>query len=199
MSIPVKEEPNYEEPAPPRADWPSSGQIDFENVNVRYRENLPLVLKNLNLQISDKEKIGIVGRTGSGKSTIILALKRMIDLAQEKEQAQGVIKVDGVNIHSMGLKHYRPAVVLIPQDPFLLSGTVRSNIDPFNKYSDEEIEKILKKTQIFDNLYDTTMRVLTKSSEGKKEEGFPLETPSSENRRLVESDSEKTKKYWDSL
>ena len=156
LATPTKEEPNFDEPQP-RQNWPESGLIELSHVDLRYREGLPLVLKDLSLTIQDKEKVGIVGRTGSGKSTMILALKRMVDPMQKEDS---FIKVDHTKIDSMGLKYYRKAICLIPQDPFLLSGTVRSNIDPDSKYTVDEIVDTLKKTQIFENLYDTISRVL---------------------------------------
>lgn len=200
MSIPVKEEANFDAPKPPRASWPETGKIDFEHVNARYRDGLPLVLKDINLNINDKEKVGIVGRTGSGKSTMILALKRMIDLAKDEGMPAGRILIDDVDASSIGLTYYRPAVVLIPQDPFLLSGTVKSNIDPFGKHTEEEIEAVLKKTQIFENLYDTIGRVITKGDPkdqamGNKvqREGFELQALQSERDGLIVSDSDKEK------
>lgn len=197
-SIPTNPEPEYEKPLPPSENWPATGQIELRKANVRYRENLPLVLKQLDVLIKDKEKVGIVGRTGSGKSTIILALKRMLDIVPGDES---FIKVDGVNITSMGLKYYRSAVVLIPQDPFLLSGTVRSNIDPDGKYKDSDIETVLKKTQIFDNIFDSLSRVANKDSKSKQTtmkagEEDPLNPKDPEESRAASkllNDAEKTK------
>lgn len=167
MAIPVAEEESYDTPKPPSSDWPKSGNIELKNLCVRYREGLPLVLKNLTLQIDSCQKVGIVGRTGSGKSSLILALKRMINQVRPTDACESYIKVDGVDISQIGLKFYRPAVVLIPQDPFLLSGTVRSNIDSENKFSDQEIVEVLKKTQIYDNIYESMNRTTESKGEIK--------------------------------
>ena len=158
------QEPDYSMPLPANSGWPRTGEIVMQKVNVKYREGLPLVLKDINLAVSHGEKIGILGRTGSGKSTIILALKRILEL---EPAVDSFIKVDGERSDMLGLKPYRQAIVLIPQDPFLLSGTVRSNIDPDNTYSDEEVEAVLQETQIFNNLTLTINRVMA-STDSKK-------------------------------
>uniref|UniRef100_A0A8V5GWV8 Canalicular multispecific organic anion transporter 2 n=1 Tax=Melopsittacus undulatus TaxID=13146 RepID=A0A8V5GWV8_MELUD len=122
----------------PPEDWPSKGELEFVNYSVRYRKGLDLVLKGLNLQVHGGEKIGIVGRTGAGKSSMTLSLFRIL------EAAKGEIKIDGVKIAEIGLHDLRSRLTIIPQDPVLFSGTLRMNLDPFNKYSDEEIWKALE-------------------------------------------------------
>ncbi|NXW59282.1 MRP3 protein, partial [Eurystomus gularis] len=122
----------------PPEDWPSKGELEFVNYSVRYRKGLDLVLKDLNLQVHGGEKIGIVGRTGAGKSSMTLCLFRIL------EAVKGEIKIDGVNISEIGLHDLRSRLTIIPQDPVLFSGTLRMNLDPFNKYSDEEIWKALE-------------------------------------------------------
>uniref|UniRef100_A0A8C0EXE5 MRP3 protein n=1 Tax=Bubo bubo TaxID=30461 RepID=A0A8C0EXE5_BUBBB len=122
----------------PPADWPSRGELEFVNYSVRYRKGLDLVLKDLNLQVHGGEKIGIVGRTGAGKSSMTLCLFRIL------EAVKGEIKIDGVKISEIGLHDLRSRLTIIPQDPVLFSGTLRMNLDPFNKYSDEEIWKALE-------------------------------------------------------
>ncbi|TBU32613.1 P-loop containing nucleoside triphosphate hydrolase protein [Dichomitus squalens] len=117
----------------PPPEWPAKGAIEFDQVVMRYRAGLPFVLKGLTLQINGGEKIGVVGRTGAGKSTLMLALFRIVELTS------GSIKVDGVDISKIGLKDLRSKVSIIPQDPLLFSGTVRSNLDPFNLYTDAEL------------------------------------------------------------
>ncbi|NXY43194.1 MRP3 protein, partial [Ceuthmochares aereus] len=122
----------------PPEDWPSRGELEFVDYSVRYRKGLDLVLKGLNLQVHGGEKIGIVGRTGAGKSSMTLCLFRIL------EAVKGEIKIDGVNISEIGLHDLRSRLTIIPQDPVLFSGTLRMNLDPFNKYSDEEIWKALE-------------------------------------------------------
>lgn len=118
----------------------TQGQIEFKDVSFRYRAELPLVLQNINLKIKAGEKIGIVGRTGSGKSTLGSALFKISNLSS------GEIKIDDIDIKSIGLYNLRSQLSIIPQDPVLFKGTIRENIDPFNKYSDEEICFALKKS-----------------------------------------------------
>ncbi|NWR48200.1 MRP3 protein, partial [Regulus satrapa] len=122
----------------PPENWPSKGELEFVNYSVRYRKGLDLVLKGLNLQVHGGEKIGIVGRTGAGKSSMTLCLFRIL------EAVKGEIKIDGVKISEIGLHDLRSRLTIIPQDPVLFSGTLRMNLDPFNKYSDEEIWKALE-------------------------------------------------------
>nr|VWO95278.1 Transcriptional regulatory protein SEF1 [Ganoderma boninense] len=117
----------------PAPEWPAKGAIEFNDVHMRYRPGLPLVLKGLSMQVHGGEKIGVVGRTGAGKSTLMLALFRIVELAS------GSIKVDDVDISKIGLKDLRSKISIIPQDPLLFSGTIRSNLDPFNLYTDAEL------------------------------------------------------------
>ncbi|KAK2538418.1 Abcc5 [Columba guinea] len=127
--------------APP-LDWPQEGEVVFENAEMRYRENLPLVLKKVSFTIKPKEKIGIVGRTGSGKSSLGMALFRLVELSG------GCIKIDGLKINDIGLADLRSKLSIIPQEPVLFSGTVRSNLDPFNQYSEEQIWDALERTHM---------------------------------------------------
>lgn len=131
------------------------GNIKFVNYSVRYRPNLDYVLKNLNLEIKQSEKIGIIGRTGCGKSTLCLSLFRIL------EPSDGTIYIDDTDICKINLLELRNKLTIIPQDPVLFDGTLRYNIDPLNIYSDEEIincikEVQLEKTFIFSNLKDTS-------------------------------------------
>ncbi|RXN01990.1 Multidrug resistance-associated protein 1 [Acipenser ruthenus] len=121
-----------EKTAPPQA-WPTRGHIEIRDYGLRYREDLELVLKNISFTIEGGEKVGIVGRTGAGKSSLTLGLFRII------EPAQGKILIDGVNIADLGLHDLRSRITIIPQDPVLFSGTLRMNLDPFDAYSDEEV------------------------------------------------------------
>jgi len=117
----------------PPQEWPENGVIKFENYQTRYREGLDLVLKGIDCTILSSEKIGIVGRTGAGKSSMTLALFRII------ESASGCISIDGVNISQLGLGRLRSRITIIPQDPVLFAGSMRMNLDPFDTYSDKSI------------------------------------------------------------
>lgn len=113
--------------------WPLNGIIVFKDFEVRYRSGLDLVLKGISFACQSQEKIGIVGRTGAGKSSMTLSLFRII------EAAGGKIVIDGINIADIGLHSLRSRLTIIPQDPVLFSGSLRMNIDPFDSYSDDEI------------------------------------------------------------
>ena len=118
--------------------WPSKAKIQFKNASARYREGLPLVLKNLTFDVDAEQKIGIVGRTGAGKSSVTLTLFRIIELDS------GQIFIDDVDISKMGLHCLRNKLTIIPQEPVLFSGSLRMNLDPFNSYSDDELWNALK-------------------------------------------------------
>lgn len=127
-----------EEGKSPPPGWPYEGKILIENYSTRYRPGLELVIKSLNATIRPHEKIGIVGRTGAGKSSITLALFRMI------EPVEGRIYIDGIDITNIGLHDLRGHITIIPQDPVLFSGTLRFNLDPFRRHTDEDIWNALE-------------------------------------------------------
>ncbi|XP_041846205.1 multidrug resistance-associated protein 5 isoform X2 [Melanotaenia boesemani] len=126
----------------PAPSWPQQGKITFQDVSMRYRHDLPLVLKSLSFTILPEETIGIVGRTGSGKSSLAVALFRLVELSG------GSIIVDGINTGQIGLDDLRSKLAIIPQEPVLFIGTVRSNLDPWDQYSDLQIWEALEKTHI---------------------------------------------------
>jgi len=110
--------------------WPEYGAIEFRDVTMRYRDGLPLVLKNLTLSIPGGSRVGIVGRTGAGKSSITATLFRLVELTT------GSILIDGIDISTLGLATLRSKLSIIPQDPTLFKGSIRSNLDPFQQHSD---------------------------------------------------------------
>ncbi|KAH9932951.1 ATP-binding cassette transporter [Fomitopsis serialis] len=136
-----REPPEFIEPRPP-ASWPEKGAINCENLVIRYAPDLPDVLHNLNFTIAPGEKIGVLGRTGSGKSTLALSFFRFV------EPVEGRILVDGLDIAKMGLTDLRSKLTIIPQDPTILSGTLRSTLDVFNEYEDAEIYEALRRVHL---------------------------------------------------
>jgi ABC-type multidrug transport system fused ATPase/permease subunit len=128
----------------PAEKWPQDGQIKYNNIVLKYQEFGATVLKNVTLTVKPREKVGIVGRTGSGKSTLLISLLRIV------ESCEGSIIIDGVDISKIGLRDLRSKIAIIPQEPVLFVGTVRANVDPFNKCTDEEIWKALDSVHLGD-------------------------------------------------
>ncbi|EAW12711.1 putative ABC bile acid transporter [Aspergillus clavatus NRRL 1] len=126
----------------PPADWPSGGAVDFIDYTTRYRSDLDPVLRNVSFAVKPGEKVGIVGRTGAGKSSLALALFRGL------EAEEGKIVIDGLDIGSIGLRDLREAITIVPQDPTLFTGSIRTNLDPFNLFSDEQMFTALRRVHL---------------------------------------------------
>ncbi|RUS27682.1 P-loop containing nucleoside triphosphate hydrolase protein, partial [Jimgerdemannia flammicorona] len=144
----AEEAPEIIEPRPP-ASWPVEGKIDVRDLRIRYAADLDPVLHNLSFTINPQEKIGVVGRTGSGKSTLALSFFRFI------EATAGSIVIDGIDIANIGLEDLRSRLTIIPQDPTLFSGTLRSNLDPFDQYEDGEIFESLRRVHLLPSASDS--------------------------------------------
>ncbi len=124
-------------------DWPSVGKIEFVDFSVKYRPDTPLVLKDISFTVEPKKKVGIVGRTGSGKSTLGISLFRIL------EAFSGKILIDAKDITDISLRKLRSSMTIIPQDPILFKGTLKFNLDPLETKSDQEIESIMKEIGIW--------------------------------------------------
>ncbi|XP_023219034.1 multidrug resistance-associated protein 4-like, partial [Centruroides sculpturatus] len=125
----------------PPSDWPQRGEINFDNVSLQYSKDKNIVLKNITFRVRSGEKIGIVGRTGAGKSSIIASLFRMTE-------PTGTITIDGIDTKEIGLRDLRSKISIIPQDPMLFTGPLRRNIDPFDEYSEEMLWQTLEQVQL---------------------------------------------------
>lgn len=138
----VEQEPYRQSILTPPVDWPQQGRIEVNDLSLRYAPNLPKIIKNVSFTVDPGSKVGIVGRTGAGKSTIITALFRFLD------PETGNIKIDNVDITSIDLQRLRRSITIIPQDPTLFTGTLKSNLDPYDQYSDEQIFEALKRVNL---------------------------------------------------
>jgi ABC-type multidrug transport system fused ATPase/permease subunit len=138
------EAPSHIQETKPKESWPDHGDIIINNLQMRYRPELEPVLRHLSLHILPGEKVGVVGRTGAGKSSLVLCLMRIVELEE------GNITIDGIDISKIGLEDLRSKIAIIPQEPLLFSGTVRSNLDPFGQYQDEEIWNSLERSGMKD-------------------------------------------------
>lgn len=161
----------FTKPKPEKENWPTSGKIEMKDLTVRYRRGLPLVLDHVNFTIESGQNVAIVGRTGSGKSTTLLALMRILEMSEKGDEnfadgdeadgkkptpgsgiPLGSIIIDGQRIDKIGLHYLRSKMAIIPQDPFLLQGSLKFNVDPFNKYEEIDIINALKAVKIFDSI-----------------------------------------------
>ncbi|KAF9685894.1 hypothetical protein SADUNF_Sadunf03G0102000 [Salix dunnii] len=141
MHLP-SEAPEIIESSRPPSNWPTVGKVEICNLKVRYQHNSPLVLRGISCVIEGGQKIGIVGRTGSGKTTLISTLFRLV------EPTEGKITIDGLDISTIGLHDLRAQVGIIPQDPTLFRGSVRYNLDPLSEHTDLQIWEVLEKCQL---------------------------------------------------
>ncbi|XP_056645129.1 ATP-binding cassette subfamily C member 4-like [Diorhabda sublineata] len=136
----------------PPKDWPSKGRITFKNVYLSYGDDLPPALKNLNIEIKSGEKVGIVGRTGAGKTSLIACLFRLAPV-------DGIISIDDINTADIGLNDLRLNISIIPQEPVLFSAPLRYNLDPFEKHNDEILWKALENVELKDSVTDLNQPV----------------------------------------
>ncbi|WKY11927.1 hypothetical protein Q1695_003475 [Nippostrongylus brasiliensis] len=164
----IKEYHDLESESKTRSDyplldsWPHSGTIEFRNFCIRYGKSEKMAVKNLTLTIKGGEKIGIVGRTGSGKTSIARGLLRLV------EKAEGDVFIDGVNIAELGLQELRSRITIIPQDPVLFSSTLRFNVDPFNHFADSDIWLALEACQVKEMASKHKAGLLMEIEEGGK-------------------------------
>lgn len=122
--------------------WPSQGAIEFRNVSMRYRPELPYVLRDVSFSVQAGQKIGVVGRTGAGKSSLIQALFLLCNLEQ------GQVWLDGIDTRTLGTEDLRSSIAIIPQDPILFQGTFRYNLDPLSRHSEQELWQVLETSDL---------------------------------------------------
>ncbi|XP_022093420.1 multidrug resistance-associated protein 4-like [Acanthaster planci] len=155
--IDIEPEAPLETDHKPPPDWPQDGGITLQDTSLRYTEDGPQVLQNISCSIKPKEKVGIVGRTGAGKSSLMTVLMRLAE-------PTGTIMIDGVNTTLIGLHDLRKKVSFIPQDPILFSGTMRKNLDPFDEHADCDIWRAIEEVELkpaVEELPDKLEAVLT--------------------------------------
>ncbi|EJD47908.1 ABC protein [Auricularia subglabra TFB-10046 SS5] len=162
----IEQEQPHEAPdrQPPKA-WPSEGRVEFKDVIMSYRSDLPPVLNNINVSIKAGEKIGVVGRTGAGKSSLLVCLYRIVELSS------GAILLDDIDISTLPLTDLRSKLSIIPQDPTLFSGTIRSNLDPFSLFDDARLWDALRRAHLIDP-HPPSSRASTDIDEVTLDEGY---------------------------
>nr|XP_037273809.1 multidrug resistance-associated protein 1-like [Rhipicephalus microplus] len=141
--------------------WPSEGRIDFEDFSASYRPSvLNDSLRHVTFTVSAREKVGVVGRTGAGKSSLVLALLRVL------KSTGGRILIDGVDIASVPLNRLRTAITVIPQDPSLVRGTLRANLDPTHHHTDEELWQVLRQTHLHNFVSSQPLKLMLETGDG---------------------------------
>ncbi|GBB94362.1 hypothetical protein RclHR1_02340019 [Rhizophagus clarus] len=170
------------EPAPiipdhrPPPEWPFKGEVQIKDLVMAYAPELPPVLKGVSLHINSGEKVGIVGRTGCGKSTLATSFFRFI------EPTSGKIELDGIDITTIGLKDLRSKITIIPQDPVLFNGTLRSNLDPFNEHDDAKLWNAIRRSYLIqENANNENTKEPTMTENFNKQEKLTLDSPVNEN------------------
>lgn len=156
--VPEEENANLEKKTV-NSTWPKNGGIKFKNFSMKYSEIGSHILKNINIEIKPMEKVGIVGRTGAGKSSLIQALFR---LAVNK----GIVEIDNVDISELALEDLRSKISIIPQDPVLFSGTLKYNLDPFDNYKDDDLWRVLKQVELEDYVLSLPSKLLCEIQNG---------------------------------
>ncbi|KAF8509514.1 ABC protein [Hysterangium stoloniferum] len=141
-----QEAPHERDDVKPPEEWPFRGSIEFKDVVMSYRPGLDPALKGISMSIRPGEKIGVIGRTGAGKSSLMAALFRLVELSS------GSIRIDGIDISSLGLHDLRSKIAIIPQEPLLFSGTIRTNLDPFSVYDDAQLWDALRRAYLVEAL-----------------------------------------------
>jgi ABC-type multidrug transport system fused ATPase/permease subunit len=176
----VKEYLDVEQEAPsvipearPASNWPSKGSVEFINYSTRYRPDFDLVLKDVTFKILPGEKVGVVGRTGAGKSSMALALFRAL------EAEKGKILIDDVDVGLIGLQDLRESIVMVPQDPTLFTGTIRSNLDPFSVFTDEEIYTALREVHLITSVSAATSGTVTPEGAATPPNAIKIPKPTS--------------------
>lgn len=154
--MPIEDQSGHDAPAA----WPTKGELEVNDLVVSYASDLPPVLKGLTFSVKQNERVGVVGRTGAGKSSLTLALFRFL------EYRSGSVWIDGVDISKIKLFDLRSRLAIIPQDPVLFSGTVRSNLDPFNQHSDTELRDALARVQLIPSASTPSSGTATPSNVG---------------------------------
>ncbi|KAL2398676.1 ABC transporter 7 [Exophiala dermatitidis] len=155
-----QEAPAHNPDTKPPANWPSQGAVEFIGYSTRYRPDLEPVLKHVSFRVEPGHKVGIVGRTGAGKSSLALALFRGL------EAEEGKILIDNVDIGLIGLQDLREAITIVPQDPTLFSGTLRSNLDPFELFTDEEVFTALRQVHLIPGAHGSPDRSVSETPHG---------------------------------